>query len=101
MKIGGKNISLKSLETFEVAARKLHFGQAAAELNITQSAISHQIKNRMSSLLNLRINLATLGIKNILRNPAGAATVSVVSWFSMSRIRVPASMISKDFCRVT
>ncbi len=44
MKIQGNLISLKALETFEVAARHLHLGHAAKELNITQSAVSHQIK---------------------------------------------------------
>ncbi|WP_028775273.1 LysR substrate-binding domain-containing protein [Shewanella waksmanii] len=35
---------LRALQVFEVAARQLHFSQAAQELCITQSAVSHQIK---------------------------------------------------------
>ena len=35
--------SLKSLQAFEVAARHLSFRVAAEELNLTQSAISHQV----------------------------------------------------------
>ena len=36
--------SLNGLRAFEAAARHLSFTQAAAELNVTQTAISHQIK---------------------------------------------------------
>ena len=36
---------LKSLQAFEAAARIGSFTQAARELNVTQSAISHQIRN--------------------------------------------------------
>ncbi|MBJ7545324.1 LysR family transcriptional regulator, partial [Pseudomonas sp. OA3] len=35
--------SLTALRTFEVAARHAHFGRAAAELCVTDSAVSHQI----------------------------------------------------------
>src|SRR5258708_471235 len=35
---------LNSLRAFEAAARHLSFTRAAAELNVTQAAISHQIK---------------------------------------------------------
>jgi LysR family glycine cleavage system transcriptional activator len=37
--------SLSSLRAFEAAARHHSFTRAAAELNLTQTAISHQIKN--------------------------------------------------------
>ena len=37
--------SLSSLRAFEAAARHQNFTRAAAELNLTQTAISHQIKN--------------------------------------------------------
>src|SRR6266403_1080676 len=36
--------SLNGLRAFEAAARHLSFTQAASELNVTQTAISHQIK---------------------------------------------------------
>src|SRR6195952_4224987 len=36
--------SLNGLRAFEAAARDLSFTQAASELNVTQTAISHQIK---------------------------------------------------------
>lgn len=36
--------SLTALRTFECAARHGHFGRAAAELCVTDSAVSHQIR---------------------------------------------------------
>ena len=36
--------SLNGLRAFEAAARHLSFTNAAAELNVTQTAISHQIR---------------------------------------------------------
>src|ERR1700736_3085664 len=36
--------SLNGLRAFEAAARHLSFTQAASELNVTQTAISHQIR---------------------------------------------------------
>src|SRR3954452_11622553 len=35
---------LNALRVFEAAARHLSFTRAAAELNVTQTAVSHQIK---------------------------------------------------------
>jgi LysR family glycine cleavage system transcriptional activator len=43
-------LSFKSLYTFTVAARYLNFTQAANELHITPSAVSHQIKRLESDL---------------------------------------------------
>ncbi|WP_205520640.1 transcriptional regulator GcvA [Propylenella binzhouense] len=37
--------SMKALQAFEAAARHLNFTRAAVELNLTQTAISHQIRN--------------------------------------------------------
>ncbi len=37
--------SLNGLRAFEAAARQLSFTRAAAELNVTQAAVSHQIRN--------------------------------------------------------
>jgi LysR family glycine cleavage system transcriptional activator len=36
--------STASLRTFEVAARLLNFTRAAEELNLTQGAVSHQMR---------------------------------------------------------
>ena len=36
--------SLNGLRAFEAAARHMSFTRAAAELNVTQTAISHQIR---------------------------------------------------------
>src|SRR4051794_4072124 len=46
--------SLNGLRAFEAAARHLSFTQAASELNVTQTAISHQIK-RLEDELGLRL----------------------------------------------
>lgn len=39
-----RNLPLATLRTFEAAARHQSFSKAAAELNITNSAVSHQLK---------------------------------------------------------
>ncbi|MCA6109231.1 transcriptional regulator GcvA [Bradyrhizobium cenepequi] len=46
--------SLNGLRAFEAAARHLSFTQAAVELNVTQTAISHQIK-RLEQELGVRL----------------------------------------------
>ena len=46
--------SLNGLRAFEAAARHLSFTRAAAELNVTQTAISHQIK-RLEDELGIRL----------------------------------------------
>jgi len=46
--------SLNGLRAFEAAARYLSFTQAASELNVTQTAISHQIK-RLEHELGVRL----------------------------------------------
>ena len=46
--------SLNGLQVFEAAARLLSFTRAAAELNVTQTAVSHQIR-RLEEQLGLRL----------------------------------------------
>jgi LysR family glycine cleavage system transcriptional activator len=46
--------SLNGLRAFEAAARHLNFTQAASELNVTQTAISHQIR-RLEEELGIRL----------------------------------------------
>src|SRR6185369_2499171 len=46
--------SMMSLRAFEAAARHLSFTRAAIELNLTQTAISHQIKN-LEDLLQVKL----------------------------------------------
>src|SRR5262249_8446226 len=46
--------SLNRLRAFEAAARHLSFTQAASELNVTQTAISHQIR-RLEEELGIRL----------------------------------------------
>jgi LysR family glycine cleavage system transcriptional activator len=51
--------SLKAIKVFEVAARHLSFSQAADELCVSQSAVSHQIKsleNHLGKKLFIRAN---------------------------------------------
>lgn len=50
MKIGEKWLSLNALRAFEATGRHLHMGRAANELGITQSAVSHQIRQLESTL---------------------------------------------------
>ena len=52
--MSGRLPSLNGLRAFEAAARHLSFTQAAAELNVTQTAISHQIK-RLEQELGIRL----------------------------------------------
>jgi len=54
---------LNSLKAFEAAARHLSFTRAAAELNVTQAAVSHQIKgleDRLGVLLFRRLSRSLL-----------------------------------------
>jgi LysR family glycine cleavage system transcriptional activator len=60
--------SLNALRAFEAAARHLSFTKAAAELNVTQAAISHQVKSleeqlglRLFRRLNRRLLLTDAG----------------------------------------
>jgi LysR family glycine cleavage system transcriptional activator len=46
--------SLNGLRAFEAAARHLSFTRAATELNVTQTAISHQIR-RLEEQLGTRL----------------------------------------------
>jgi LysR family transcriptional regulator, glycine cleavage system transcriptional activator len=50
----GRLPSLNGLRAFEAAARHLSFTQAAGELNVTQTAISHQIR-RLEEELGVRL----------------------------------------------
>lgn len=50
MKIGDNWVSLNALQTFQAAARHQHMGRAAAELRVTQSAVSHQVRALETSL---------------------------------------------------
>jgi LysR family glycine cleavage system transcriptional activator len=52
--MSGRLPSLNGLHAFEAAARHLSFTNAAAELNVTQTAISHQIR-RLEEELGIRL----------------------------------------------
>src|SRR5712692_9474655 len=51
--------SLNGLRAFEAAARHLSFTVAASELNVTQTAISHQIR-RLEEELGIRLLIRPL-----------------------------------------
>ena len=59
-------VPLTALKTFEVAARLLSFKRAAQELNVTPTAVSHQIQNLEE----------TLGTKLFRRLPGGLELTS-------------------------
>jgi LysR family glycine cleavage system transcriptional activator len=104
---------LNALRAFEAAARHLSFTRAAEELNVTQAAISHQIRN-LEDYLQLKLfrrihrrliltedgqifaptvreaieQLATASERLMHRNRSGRVTVSVLPSFA-SRWLVP------------
>lgn len=61
---------LNALRAFEAAARHLSFTKAADELNVTQAAISHQIKGLEEWL---GATLFQRGVRSLTLNEAGAA----------------------------
>jgi len=63
--------SLKFLKTFQVAARLQSFKAAAAELCVTPSAISHQIKALEQQL---GVSLFQRGVRTLTLTDAGART---------------------------
>lgn len=50
MRIGSKHLPLNALQGFEAAARHLNMRRAGEELNITQSAVSHQVRSLEKAL---------------------------------------------------
>ncbi len=50
MRIGSKHLPLTALQGFEAAARHLNMRRAGEELNLTQSAISHQVRSLEKAL---------------------------------------------------
>ncbi|MEH6549631.1 MAG: LysR substrate-binding domain-containing protein [Pseudomonadales bacterium] len=75
MQIGQKRIPLKSLHSFEAAGRHLSMGQAALELSVTQSAISHQVRHLEDQL---GVKLFDRSKKQISLTPEGARLFAVV-----------------------
>jgi LysR family glycine cleavage system transcriptional activator len=65
-----------SIRSFEAAARRLSFKAAAEELNVTQSAISHQVK-ALEEYLEVRLFLR--GTREILLTREGLAYLGEVS----------------------
>lgn len=50
MRIGSKHFPLNALQGFEAAARHLNMRRAGEELNLTQSAVSHQVRTLEKAL---------------------------------------------------
>ncbi|MGO1120811.1 LysR substrate-binding domain-containing protein [Rhodovibrionaceae bacterium A322] len=68
--------SLKALRVFEAVARHLSFRQAAEELNVTHSAVSHQVRLLEEQM---EVNLVDRGARQIALTPAGAALLPFIS----------------------
>ncbi|MDO5704882.1 MAG: LysR substrate-binding domain-containing protein [Paracoccus sp. (in: a-proteobacteria)] len=68
--------SLTALSTFEAAARLCSFTQAAAELGVTQAAVSRQIKALEREL---NTSLFTRAHKRVVLTPSGTALAATVS----------------------
>ncbi|WPO98434.1 LysR substrate-binding domain-containing protein [Pseudomonas sp. HR96] len=77
--------SLGSLKGFEACARHLNFSQAAAELHLTQSAISHQIKQLEETL---GVSLFERQLGAITLTEQGAELLSVVRGFLRDMTRL-------------
>ena len=79
--------SLNGLRAFEAAARHLSFTKAAAELNVTQTAVSHQIR-RLEAQLGLRLFTrrnralaltgAALDLSKVCRSPASPLVARLI-----------------------
>jgi DNA-binding transcriptional LysR family regulator len=69
---------LAALRAFEVTVRLGGFARAAAELNISTSAISHQIRGLEESL-GTRLLERSTGVRGIRVTPAGARLLSAAS----------------------
>jgi LysR family glycine cleavage system transcriptional activator len=81
----GPNLpSLKCLVAFEATARNLSFSRAGVELNLTQTAISHQIK-ALEDLLGARLFVRqgnTIRLTDIGREYLGPARAAITEVFS-------------------
>ena len=76
MRIGSKRLPLNALHAFEAAGRHLNMGQAAAELSVTQSAISHQVRNLEEQL---EVQLFDRSRKQLALTAAGQRLLAVAS----------------------
>ena len=75
MKVWDKWLSLNALRSFEVAGRHLHMSRAADELGITQSAVSHQVR-QLERMLD--IDLFIRSGRTIRLSPAGKKLLRTV-----------------------
>lgn len=81
--------SMRALQAFEAAARHLNFTRAAVELNLTQTAISHQIRN-LEEMLEVQLFSRESGVLRL--TPAGVQYVAsarlVISEISLATDQV-------------
>jgi DNA-binding transcriptional LysR family regulator len=75
MKVGDKWLSLNALRSFEVAGRHLNMSRAADELGITQSAVSHQVR-QLERMLDIDLFIRTG--RNVRLSPAGVKLLATV-----------------------
>lgn len=109
MRFGSKNLPLNALQGFEAAARHLNMRLAGEELNLTQSAISHQVRslekalgrplfgeNRRTLVLTPDGKRLLVAVKQGLETIAAAATqVSEDAFSSSLTVLVPAAFGSQ------
>lgn len=88
--------SMDLLRSFEASARHLSFTKAANELNITQSAVSRQIKSLEE---NLGIPLYRRGIRELTMTEAGARLYQTVDKLLKQLESCIASLEPADACR--
>ena len=75
MKVGDKWLSLNALRAFEATGRHLNMSRAAEELSITQSAVSHQIRQLERTL---DIELFFRASRTLRLTPAGSKLLATV-----------------------
>ena len=92
MKIGDKWLSLNALRAFEATGRHLNMSRAAEELNITQSAVSHQIRQLESTL---EIELFIRAARSLRLTPAGTKLLATVQR-SFQEIATTILAVSED-----
>jgi LysR family glycine cleavage system transcriptional activator len=86
---------LNAVRTFEVAARRLNFNRAAAELHVTPSAVSHQIRQLERFL---GVTLFRRGSRQVALTPQGERYLAAVHE-ALERISIATARVKTDNAR--